>query len=158
MVILNPYYVSGFVDGEGCFSVLFEKKPRLKTGIEVRPSFSVSQGQSSKDLIQKLSLFFKTTEKNIRVDRETFKYESRKLEHLVSEVIPHFDNYPLESKKQNDFLKFKEVCLLMKQQKHFPKSGLEEIIDLAYSMNLDPTSQTRRQSTKESWLILLANS
>jgi hypothetical protein len=58
IITLNPYYVSGFVDGEGCFSVLFEKKPRLKTSIEVRPSFSVSQGQSSKNLIEKISLVF----------------------------------------------------------------------------------------------------
>ncbi len=106
MVILQPYYVSGFVDGEGCFSVLFGKRSKLKTGIEVRPSFSVSQGKSSKDLIQKLSLFFNTADENIRSDRETLKYESRKLDHLVSEVIPHFDNYPLESNKQNYFLKF----------------------------------------------------
>ena len=129
----------------------------MKTGIEVRPSFSVSQGKSSKDLIQKLSLFFKTPEKNIRPDRDTFKYESWKLDHLISEVIPHFDNYPLESNKQNDFLKFKQVCLLMKQEKHLIKTGLEEIIEIAYSMNLDNNSQTRRRSTKESWLTLLAN-
>ena len=121
MVILQPSYVSGFVDGEGCFSALFGKRSKLKTGIEVRPSFSVSQGKSSKDLIQKVSLFFKTSEKNIRPDRNTFKYESRKLDHLVSEVIPHFDNYPLQSNKQNDFLKFKEVCLLMDQQETFNK-------------------------------------
>lgn len=157
MVILRPDFVSGFVDGEGCFSVLFGEKSKLKTGIEVRPSFSVSQGKSSKDLIQKLSLFFKTSEQNIRPDRNTLKYESRKLDHLVSEVIPHFDNYPLESNKQNDCLKFKQVCLLMKQQKHLTKAGLEEIIEIAYSMNLDNNSETRRQSTKESWLTLLAN-
>jgi hypothetical protein len=157
MVTLNPYYVSGFVDGEGCFSVGFEKKPSFNRSVEVRPSFSVSQGKSSKDLILKLSLFFKTPDQNIRVDRETVKYESRKLTHLINEVIPHFDNYPLQSNKQNDFLKFKEVCLLMDQKKHLTNAGLEEIIEIAYNMNLDTTSQTRRQSTKESWLALLAN-
>ena len=157
MVILQPYYVSGFVDGEGCFSVLFGKRSKLKTGIEVRPSFSVSQGKSSKDLIQKFSLFFNTPDENIRSDRETLKYESRSLDHLVDEVIPHFDNYPLESNKQNDFLKFKQVCLLMKQEKHLTKTGLKEILEIAYSMNLDNNSQTRRQSTLESWLEFLAN-
>jgi len=143
MVILRPDYVSGFVDGEGCFSVLFGKRSTFKTGIEVRPGFSVSQGKSSKNLIQKVSLFFKTPNENIRVDRETLKYESRDLDHLVSEVIPHFENYPLESNKQNDFLKFKQICLLMQQKQHLTKAGLEEIIEIAYSMNLDNNSQTR---------------
>ena len=31
----------------------------------------------------------------------------------------------------------------MKQQKHLTKAGLEEIIEIAYSMNLDNNSQTR---------------
>ena len=70
----------------------------------------------------------------------------------LSKVIPHFDNSPLESNKQNDFLKFKQVCLLIKQEKHLTKAGLEKILKIAYSMNLDNNSQTRRQSTKESWL------
>ena len=151
--------MSGFVDGEGCFNVSLEKKEKFKLGIEIRVSFSVSQGQSSRDLIEKISFFFNTcTEtKNIRPDRKTDKYETRKLEHILSEVIPHFDKYPLESNKQNDFLKFKEVCFLMKQKKHLIKTDLERIIEIAYTMNLDNDLLTRRRSTKESWLTLLAN-
>ena len=45
----------------------------------------------------------------------------------------------------------------MDQKKHLTNAGLEEILEIAYNMNLDTTSQTRRQSTKESWLALLAN-
>lgn len=36
-------YISGFVDGEGCFSVSFSKRQRFNTGWEIKPSFSVSQ-------------------------------------------------------------------------------------------------------------------
>ncbi len=45
----------------------------------------------------------------------------------------------------------------MKQEKHLTKADLKEILEIVYSMNLDNNSQTRRQSTKESWLELLAN-
>ena len=37
------YWLTGFTDGEGCFSVSFNKRDRLKLGIEVRPSFSIGQ-------------------------------------------------------------------------------------------------------------------
>src|SRR5690349_8682325 len=36
-------YISGFVDGEGCFCVSFQPRKRHRFGWEVRPSFSVSQ-------------------------------------------------------------------------------------------------------------------
>ena len=157
MVTLNPYYVSGFVDGEGCFNVAIGKRKGLKLGIEIRASFSVSQGRSSHDLIKNLSLFFNSTKSNIRVDRETLKYETRALDHIISEIIVHFDKYPLQSNKQNDFLKFKKVCLLLEQKKHLTKAGLEEIIKIAYSMNLNAALQSRRQNTEESWLKLLAD-
>jgi hypothetical protein len=38
---LQPWYVTGLVDGEGCFSVSFTLRKRLKIGIETRPSFSI---------------------------------------------------------------------------------------------------------------------
>jgi hypothetical protein len=38
-----PSYVSGYVDGEGCFCISLRPQPRIKVGWEVRPSFSVSQ-------------------------------------------------------------------------------------------------------------------
>ena len=45
---LNPRsdlatYISGYVDGEGCFCVSFQPSRRHRFGWEVRPSFSVSQ-------------------------------------------------------------------------------------------------------------------
>ena len=38
---LNPHYVSGFIDGEGCFSVSIGKHKTLKRGYEVRPEFEI---------------------------------------------------------------------------------------------------------------------
>lgn len=29
---INPYFVTGFVDGEGCFSVFFRRDKRMKLG------------------------------------------------------------------------------------------------------------------------------
>ena len=43
-------YISGFVDGEGTFSVSFSFNSRLKTCVEVRPSFSISQHKRSKKI------------------------------------------------------------------------------------------------------------
>src|SRR5205085_9866345 len=39
---LDPWYATGLVEGEGCFCVSFALRPKLRTGLEVRTSFSLS--------------------------------------------------------------------------------------------------------------------
>ena len=51
-------YISGFTDGEGTFSVSFSQCSRLKTQIEARPSFSISQHKRSKGVFQKKERFW----------------------------------------------------------------------------------------------------
>src|SRR3954471_15374769 len=36
-------YISGYVDGEGCFTISIAPRATLRAGWEVRPGFSVSQ-------------------------------------------------------------------------------------------------------------------
>ena len=95
--------------------------------------------------------------KNIRPDRDTLKYETRELENLVNQVVPHFDKYPLQSNKQNDFVKFKQIVLLMKEGKHLQEQSLREILDIAYTMNLDNKSAPRRDKPKDELLRILAD-
>ena len=46
-------YLSGFADGEGCFSVTFNKSRRHKFGWDIRPSFSVSQNSEREEIVHK---------------------------------------------------------------------------------------------------------
>jgi hypothetical protein len=52
------WYLTGFVDGEGCFSVSFTKRGKLKTGIEVRPSFSIGQNRRSLPVLERAKDYF----------------------------------------------------------------------------------------------------
>src|SRR5690348_18011022 len=99
-------YISGFVDGEGCFCVSFQPSTRHRFGWEVRPSFSVSQNADRAELLymiqEKWGCGF------IRPDRsdKTLKFEIRNVSDLVAKVLPHFRTYPLLSSKQTDFERF----------------------------------------------------
>lgn len=44
-------YITGYVDGEGCFTVTFNRRPAMNTGWELRPSFSVSQADIFVEII-----------------------------------------------------------------------------------------------------------
>jgi len=44
-------YISGYIDGEGCFSVSFSRRSKLLVGWETKPSFSVSQNYDRAEVI-----------------------------------------------------------------------------------------------------------
>ncbi len=134
-------YISGYVDGEGCFTVSISPRAKLVAGWEVRPSFSVSQNGDRAEVLHALQAYFGCG--SIRPDRSdrTLKWETRRLEDLLGRVIPHFEQYPLISGKRLDYERFAAVCNLMASGAHRSRVGLIRIVELARSMN---PSGTRR--------------
>jgi LAGLIDADG endonuclease len=130
-----PSYLSGFVDGEGCFTVSISPRPTLRVGWEVRPSLSVSQnGDRSEVLVLIQDHFGCGTLRPDRSDR-TLKWEVRSLPLLVDRIIPHFEAYPLLSGKQEDFERFAAVCRRMVNREHLHPAGLAAIVELVRGMN-----------------------
>jgi hypothetical protein len=130
-----PSYVSGYVDGEGCFTVSISPRPTILVGWEVRPSLSVSQNGDRSEVLLRMQEYFGCG--TIRPDRsdKTLKWETRSLPLLVTRVIPHFQTYPLLSGKSQDFELFASVCLRMRRGEHLTRSGLREIVRLVAHMN-----------------------
>jgi hypothetical protein len=130
-----PSYISGYVDGEGCFTVSFSPRPKLSVGWEARPSLSVSQNGNRSEVLFEIQQYFGCG--TMRPDRsdQTLKWEVRSLPLLVSRVVPHFRRYPLRSGKHRDFELFAEICERMARGEHRRVSGLKEIVRLAGQMN-----------------------
>ena len=128
-------YISGFIDGEGCFCVSFQPSKRHRFGWEVRPSFSVSQNADRSELFEELKARWGCG--HIRPDRsdKTLKYEVRNVRNLVEHVLPHFRAYPLLSSKQSDVERFDRICRLIIEGKHRDADGFEEIVRIATAMN-----------------------
>ena len=128
-------YISGFVDGEGCFCVSFQPSKRHCLGWEVRQSFSVSQNADRAQLLYVIKEKWNCG--SIRPDRsdKTIKFEVRNLGELVSVVIPHFRANPLMSSKQSDFTKFAGVCELMSKGRHREVDRFGKIVRLSMDMN-----------------------
>ena len=58
MCSLDPNWVAGFVDGEGCFSVPVRRNPMAPHGWQLQPTFQVSQHRSNRALLEALVDFF----------------------------------------------------------------------------------------------------
>ena len=99
-VRLDPWFVTGLAEGEGCFCVSIAIRPKMKVGLEARPSFSLSLNERDRELLGELQAYFECGWiRESRSDR-TFKYEVRSVPELSGRIVPHFEAYPLRGAKR----------------------------------------------------------
>ena len=137
-------YITGFVDGEGCFLISFSLRSKMKLGIEVRPSFSVSQHERSRDIIFFLRQFFQCGGVRFSKRDQNYKFEVRNIGDLIKIIIPHFKKFPLLTSKKEEFEKFANVCGLIYSNKHLSREGLEKIIKLSEKINTSGNKKYNR--------------
>jgi len=141
-------YLTGYVDGEGCFCVTFNRSKRHALGWDVRPSFSVSQNRDRAEVLHMLLATFGCG--SIRPDRSdrTLKYEVRSVPMLIHRIIPHFEAYPLLSSKAREFEAFAEICRLMFRKEHLTVEGFMRVVELSGNLNASSKKRYPRSEIK----------
>lgn len=129
------YYLAGFVDGEGSFSVAIIEHPTQKLGWMINPCFQVYQHQKHRIILEVFQWVFKTGS----IYRKSgihpvlnFSIDSRR--NIIEKVIPFFDHHPLITKGEN-YRKFRNIVMAMERKEHWEKDGFKRIVEIAYSMN-----------------------
>jgi hypothetical protein len=138
---LNPYYITGFVDGEGSFIITVNPNSRLKTGYRVKATFSIGLHERDLPLLKLIQNYFGVGSIS-KQGKNSIQYRVSGIEELGL-IISHFDEYPLVSKKNADFLLFKEAYSLIKQGEHLNMDGLKSILALKASINLGLTEELK---------------
>jgi len=131
---LDASWVAGFVDGEGCFHVGINPHSDMKTGYQVLPEFTVVQHKRDTQVLHGLKAYFGCGV--VRTNHgDRMAYRVRSLEHLLQRIVPFFMKHSLKTKKHVDFLKFRDVLLLMEKGEHLNLEGIEKIRHIAAVMN-----------------------
>ena len=131
---LHAEWITGFVDGEGCFYVGINAHEEMKAGYQVLPEFTVVQHERDVQVLYALKSYFGCGV--VRVNHgERMAYRVRGLKNLTENIVPFFMKHPLKTKKNSDFRKFRKVLLLMDQGVHLTSDGVEEIRHIASQMN-----------------------
>lgn len=129
---LEAQWIVGFTDGEGCFHIGISRNKTMKLGVQVLPEFTVVQHERDIQILYALKDYFKTGV--VRVNRETrMCYRVRDAEALRTIIVPFFEKHSLKTKKKLDFLKFRKVLQLMKQNQHLTEQGLAQIVRIKQS-------------------------
>ena len=148
---LDPQWVTGFVDGEGCFHISINKHNKMSTGWQVLPEFRIVQHSRDEKLLRDLQQFFNAG--RVVVNHGSRKeLRTRKLNELKS-IIAFFERNQLRTRKRKDFELFSEVLSSMERREHLTNIGLEKIASLCWKMNrkvkpryLESSETLRRKS------------
>ena len=137
---LDPWYIVGFVDGEGCFSISIFRNSTTRLGYQVFPEFVVTQGAKSASVLKDLQSFFGCGQiyVNRRADnhRENlYRYCVRSVKDIRNKIIPFFEKHQLKTNKRFDFQTFCLAVGLIEQGEHLNPDGLDKLRSLASTMN-----------------------
>ena len=137
---LEPYWIVGFVDGEGCFSVSYIRNQTTKSGYQIFPEFVVTQGAKSLMALKAIQRYFGCgklfiNRRNDNHKEPIYRYCVRSLNDLWRIIIPFFERYRLQTAKQNDFKLFSQIVAMMLDKHHLNKQGRQKILTLKSRMN-----------------------
>lgn len=132
---LVDWFITGFVDAEGCFSVAIRKRSKSSSWYS-EARFSISLPKNDVKVLQMIQTYFGGRGSIVNHGKESIQYVIASIDQITEVVLPHFDKYPLKTQKLADYLLFKEAALLISNKDHLSENGLKKIIALKASLNL----------------------
>ena len=143
--VLDPNWVVGFVDGEGCFCVSVHRSSMMRRcgGWQLQPVFHVYQHQDHREVLESMISFFgcgRLRPKGPKSAVLAFAVEA--LRDLEAAVLPFFEKHP-PLVKRADFAAFAAIVRSMRAKEHLTRSGFERIVRLSYGMNANGKQRTR---------------
>ena len=131
---LEAQWITGFVDGEGCFHVGINPHPDMACGYQVLPEFTVVQHERDAQVLHALKAHFGCGVVR-RNHGDRMAYRVRGQQHLLERIIPFFEKHPLKTKKRTDFAKFRRIVRMMGAGEHLSLEGVGAIRRIAEQMN-----------------------
>jgi hypothetical protein len=137
-VIDDPEWVSGFVDGEGCFFVNIYKRKDSVLGEGVKLVFKITQDKRNSDLLAGFVEIFGCGgiyNQSKSSSGSVIDFMVTGLPDITDKVIPFFLAHPLQGAKKKELADFIKIAELMKLKAHLTKDGLEQIRAIKMGMN-----------------------
>ncbi len=152
-IIISPYWLLGFIEGEGCFSINKRNNFRL--------DFSLSQSSSNQELLQKIKIYLENLpgtngnyEGAIGISKVKFnnpnhqpstRIETTRVPYITNIFIPFLENLTWHSKKRLDFQDWKAILMLKEKGHHLSEQGTKLIELILSQMNKNRLSTASSQ-------------
>ncbi|MFH1226057.1 MAG: LAGLIDADG family homing endonuclease [bacterium] len=133
---LNPNYVVGFVDGEGCFSVNLCKHNTLKRRVEIRAQFEIELRIDDKKILERIQAalgcgkIYELDYPRYRQWQPHAKYKVSNIKDLKEKIVPFFERHPLQAKKAESFKLFSQIVGLIATKQHLTDRGYKKALKI----------------------------
>lgn len=132
--VINPNWMAGFIDGEGCFNINMIKTKTCKSGYQVRARFILAQHLRDLELMHSIEKYLGCG--TLSNTANTYLYLTvSKFKDINDKIIPLLNKYPLQGSKKSDFNLFCCVIALMKDKAHTTTEGIAKIQAIKAKMN-----------------------
>lgn len=98
-------------------------------------NFIINLHKRDVELLKHIQTFFGGVGRISKERNGCIDFTISSLNQILTQVIPHFDKYPLITQKRADYIIFKEAVLNLKRGEHLTASGLQAIINLRATIN-----------------------
>jgi hypothetical protein len=128
-----PYWLTGFIDAEGCFSVNIYPNKNKNFEMSISFIFHISQKESNileiiKNYLNMGQIVWDSKLKNIK------KYQISSIQNGLK-LIEFLDQYPLKTSKLLDYENYKQALLFWSNKNNHTKDGLKELEKMTKDMN-----------------------
>jgi len=154
---LEAQWIVGFIDGEGCFYVGILKRSDMTVGAQVQPELTVVQHEQDIQVLHGLKKFFGCGQV-VKNNDTRYSWRVRNLNHFLTILIPFFEKHPLKTKRRQEFLVFREICLKMQKGEHLDPNTFPVIQELANSLRVQtPEQKAKKEARKKAQKISESN-
>jgi len=107
-----------------------------KLGWAVIGSFQIRLHSKELPLLKEIQKFFGGIGKiSILSKDQSATYLVRDIKSLTNVIVPHFDQFPLQSAKKIDYELWKECILLIANKEHLTRASFEKIVSIKGAIN-----------------------
>lgn len=148
--MINPYYVTGLIDGEGTFTY-------TKMGGNIYPYFAIKLNMGDLPLLEKVKEFFKggtiyqTPARTYMMNDTSYTAGAMSLLKIfrmdeLMKLVWHFSDYPIEGKKAGAFKVWKEMVMIKAVNR---KEDWAKLHDLAAQLSKANGGKKKRLKKKK---------
>lgn len=151
-LVLNPNFITGLTEAEGCFSVGVYPSKRAKFKRKVTLEFTLKMLDNETELLTMVERFFNCGNLWHYPKDNTIRFRIVDKSSIKNKLIPHFLKYPLRGTKYLDFISFKKAFNIIESKEHLTNEGLNMLYNISKTMNKNrelPKEYYSPEHTKE---------
>jgi len=133
-MIPDPYWIAGFVTGDGCFDVNVTQSTN-KIGYRVQLRFRIIQHDRDLELMECIIKYLGTGQIYKYPKTQAISLIVYNFSDIINIIIPFFDKNPLLGTKSLDYQDWSKIANLMKYGSHLTIEGLNQIKNIKSGMN-----------------------